>query len=201
MSESSQLLLDRIRAGETQALAEFIEQHRRQLLTYIERQLGAALRRKIEPEDIFQEVSADAVRGLSTMDLSERDPFSWLCQLAERRIIDSHRHFFDAQKRDAGREVHLGAGGGDNSQSPGLINMLVASMTTPSQAFSRNVREKRLADAVTQLPEEQREVLRLRYVEGWPTKEIAEKIGKSDVAVRVMLTRTVHKLQELLGED
>jgi RNA polymerase sigma-70 factor (ECF subfamily) len=36
-------------------------------------------------------------------------------------------------------------------------------------------------------------------VDGLPTKEIAERLGKSDVAVRVLLSRTVQKLQQLLG--
>lgn len=199
MSSEINPLIPQIRAGDAQALATFIEQHRRQLLAYIERQLGTALRRKVEAEDIFQELSADAVRSLSAMDLQERDPFSWLCQIAERRIIDAHRRFFDAQKRDAGREV--GMSNGDSTESPGLINMLVASMTTPSQAFSRNAKEVRLNDAIGQLPIEQREVLKLRYVDGWPTKQIAEHVGKSDVAIRVMLTRTVQKLQEMLGDE
>lgn len=198
MSGASSPLIDKVRAGDTAALADYIEQHRRQLLAYIERQLGTALRRKVEAEDIFQEVSADAVRSLATIDLSERDPFSWLCQVAERRIIDAHRRFFDAQKRDAGREV--AAHGGSSTESPGLINMLVASMTSPSQAFSRHAKEARLNEAIAQLTEEQREVVRLRYVEGWPTKRIAEQLGKSDVSIRVMLTRTVQKLQEMLGE-
>lgn len=201
MADDIEALIVRVRAGDAEALAEYIEVHRRQLLAYIERQLGAALRRKVEAEDIFQETSADAIRSLGSMDLAQRDPFSWLCQIAERRIIDAHRRFFDAQKRDAGREVALGQGGGSDSQPGGLINLLVASMTSPSQAFSRNAREVRVQDAVAQLNEEQREVLRLRYVEGWPTKQIADHIKKSDVAVRVMLTRTVQKLQEILGEE
>ena len=201
MTDEIDALIVRIRAGDAESLAAYIEQHRRQLLAYIERQLGAALRRKIEAEDIFQETSADAVRSLGSMDLAERDPFSWLCQIAERRIIDAHRRFFDAQKRDAGREVALGQGGGSDTQPGGLINLLVASMTSPSQAFSRNAREMRVQDAVAQLGEEQREVLRLRYVEGWPTKQIADHVKKTDVAIRVMLTRTVQKLQEILGEE
>jgi RNA polymerase sigma-70 factor (ECF subfamily) len=201
MSEELDSLIVRVRAHDAEALATYLEQHRRQLLTYIERQLGTALRRKIEAEDIFQETSADAVRSLSSMDLSQRDPFSWLCQIAERRIIDAHRRFFDAQKRDAGREVALGSGGGSDTQPGGLINLLVASMTSPSQAFSRNAREARVQEAIAQLGEEPREVLRLRYVEGWPTKQIAEHLNKTDVAIRVMLTRTVQKLQEMLGEE
>lgn len=191
----------RLKRHDADALAEFIQGHRPQLMAFIERQLGTALRRKVEPDDVFQETSAEAVRALPTTELGDRDPFSWLCQIAERRIIDLHRRFFDAQKRDAGREVPLGSGGGSESRQAGLINMLVASMTTPSQAFSRNAREANLNAALQKLPEEQREALRLRYVENLPSKEIAAKIGKTDAAVRVMLTRSLKKLQELLGGD
>lgn len=199
-SQRADELADRIRAGDREALAAFIEVRRGPLSGFIERQLGAALRRKVEPDDIFQEVSAEAVRALSGVDLSQRDPFGWLCQLAERRIIDAHRRFFGAQKRDAGREVPLGAGGGGDSHA-GLINLLVVSMTTPTQAFSRNQRAVQLVEALEQLPAEQREALRLRYIEGLPSKDIAQRLGKTDGAVRVMLTRSLAKLQTLLGPE
>jgi RNA polymerase sigma-70 factor (subfamily 1) len=199
MAENREALVERIRTGDSDALADFLTLIRPQLLAFIDRQIGTALRRKVEPEDIFQEVSADAVRSLGDVDLNERDPFSWLCQVADRRIKDAAR-FFDAQKRDAAREVPLGAGGGSTGQ-PGLINLLVASLTTPSQAFSRNAREMRLLEALAQLPEDQREALRLRYVDNLPTKQIAEKIGKTDAAVRVMLSRSLKKLQGILSDS
>ena len=83
----------------------------------------------------------------------------------------------------------------------GFINLLVASMTSPSQAFSRDQKEFRLQQAVASLSEDQREALRLRYVDGWPTKEIAEHLGKTDGAIRVLLTRTLSRLQELLSDS
>jgi RNA polymerase sigma-70 factor (ECF subfamily) len=192
-------LKQRLAAGDASALGELLQVKRLPLLAFIERQLGTALRRKVEPEDVLQEASAEAVRALSGTDLSDRDPFGWLCQIAERKIIDLHRRHFGAQKRDAGREVPLGSPGGD-THAPGLINLLVMSMTTPSQAFSRDAREVRLTEALAQLPQEQQAALRMRYVESLPSKEIAEKLGKTDAAVRVMLSRSLKKLQELLGE-
>jgi RNA polymerase sigma-70 factor (ECF subfamily) len=193
-------LQQRLIAHDAAALGELLQIKRGPLLAFIERQLGAALRRRVEPEDVLQETSAEALRSLPGTDLSQRDPFGWLCQIAERKIIDLHRRHFGAQKRDAGREVPLGSLGGD-THSPGLINLLVLSMTTPSQAFSRNAREMRLADAIGRLPQEQQAALRMRYVESLPSKQIAEKLGKTDAAVRVMLTRSLKKLQELLGDD
>lgn len=193
-------VIARVRQGDEQALGEFLDLRRRPLMAYIERNLGTALRRKVEAEDIFQEASAEAVRSFGDVDLSERDPFGWLCQVAERRIIDAHRKFFGTLKRDAAREIPLQSSGGDTSRG-GVIDLLIASITTPSQAFSRDAREFKMQQAIDALPEQQRQALRWRYVEGLPSKQIAERLGKSDGAVRVMLTRAVGKLQKMLGTD
>ena len=179
-------------------LGAFIETHRRQLLAYADRNIGPALRSRIEPEDIVQEVIVSALASLDQFKVPGRDPFRLLCQLAEQRIIDSHRHHVGAKKRSAAREVSMDApvAGGDGF---GFINMLIASITSPSQAFSRDQKEFQLQQAIAELNDEQREILRLRFVEGLPTKEIAERLRKTDGSIRVMLTRTVAHLQEILA--
>jgi RNA polymerase sigma-70 factor (ECF subfamily) len=83
----------------------------------------------------------------------------------------------------------------------GLIDLLVASMTSASKAFSRDQKQLLLLAALDKLPAEQREALRLRYVDGLPSKDIAQRLGKTDGAVRVMLTRSLAKLQQILGVD
>ncbi len=196
-----QQLIDQIGNGDAEALAQFIQARRAHLLAYIQRQCSDALRSKIEIEDIFQEMSAEAVRSLDSVDLHERDPFGWLCQVAQRRIIDAHRRYFGAKKRNAGREISIDAPAGGRESRCGLVDLLVASMTTASQAVSRDRRAIKLMEALALLPEDQREAIRLRYVEGLPSKEIAQRLGKTDGAVRVMLTRTLNKLQTLLGPD
>ncbi len=200
MSQPESDVLRKIGEGEVSALAQYLDGCQPQLLAFIRRRLGAALKSKIEADDIFQDTSAEAVRTITPEWPGDRDPFSWLCQIAERKIIDAHRHYFGAQKRDAGRERSLDRRAG-NAGEIGLVNLLVNSMTTPSQAFSRNAREARLQSAISSLRDEQREALRLKYVEGRPSKEIAAQLGKSDAAVRVMLTRTMKQLQSLLEED
>lgn len=195
--ERDDSLLARLRAGDQAAMAEYLDQRRPQLLAFVHKNLSDAMRRKVDPEDLAQEVHMECVRALPDIDLAQRDPFSWACQVAERRIIDAHRHFFGAQKRDAARELPLGSPGGETGQA-GLINMLVASMTSPSQAFSRDQKEFRLLQAIQTLPQENQDALRMRYVENLPSKEIARKLNKSDVSVRVMLSRSLNKLREIL---
>jgi RNA polymerase sigma-70 factor (ECF subfamily) len=41
----------------------------------------------------------------------------------------------------------------------------------------------------------------MRYVEGLPSKEIAQKLGRTDGAVRVLLTRSLQKLQDILSRN
>lgn len=199
MSDSDDTLLARLKQGEPDALAEFLGVKRGALLAFVERRLGPGLRRKLEPDDIVQEASAEAARVFPEIDLTDREPFAWLCLIAERRIVDAHRHFFAAQKRAASRETPLGAAGGGTR--PAIIDMLVASMTTASQALARNERERRLHEALAQLPESMGEALRLRYVEGLPSKEIAARLGKTDGATRVMLTRGLNRLLVILGPE
>lgn len=181
-------------------LAAYIESHRAQLLGYIHNNLGPALRRKLEPDDIVQDVLVTALASPAQFEIPGRDPFKLLCQIAEQRIIDAHRHHVAAQKRSADREVSIERPAAAD-QGFGFIDLLVASMTSPSQAFSRDQREFRLQQAVECLPEDQREALRLRYVDGLPTKEVARKMGKTDGAVRVLLSRTLTRLHELLEKD
>lgn len=194
---------DRVCWTDPQAVAACVQAHRPRLLAFIEHRMGAGLRQRLDPDDIVQEVSLAAVRpaGAEVDEARQREAFGWLCHVAEQRIIDAHRRHFGAAKRDAAREVSIDAPrrAADGDEAGGLASLLAVSMTTPSQAMSREAKEYRLAQAVESLPEEQRQAIRLRYVDGLSTREIADRIGKSDVAVRVMLSRTVHKLQQLLG--
>lgn len=191
-------LIERIRHHDQEALVAFIDLRQPQLLAFIGKRLSDQLRSKIEASDIFQELSVSCLGSFEDVDFQGRDPFRWLCQQAERRIIDAHRHHFGAQKRAAGREVGIhGSGGNDD----GIENYLAASMTSPSAAFSRGQKEFYLAEAMEQLPDDARDALKFRYLQGLPSKEIAEKIGKSDAATRVLLSRALKRLQEMLAEN
>jgi RNA polymerase sigma-70 factor (ECF subfamily) len=201
MNDVAAEFVARIRNKDSQALVEFIELRRPQLLAFIARNLSASLGRKLEAPDILQEVSLSAVGSLATFDLGDRDPFSWLCQLAEHKIIDAHRKLVAAQKRSVDRELQAPVGGADNTRRGGFVDMLKVSTTTPSGALSRDEREFRLQMALENLPEESQQALRLRYVEGLPSKEIAARLQKTDGATRVLLTRSLAKLQELLRHD
>jgi RNA polymerase sigma-70 factor (ECF subfamily) len=188
------------RTPSSQELAELLAAKRPQLLAYVERRLGTVLRRKVEPADILQEVAVAALHAWPSGGPQGRDPFGWLCQLAEQRIVDAHRFHVAARKRSAEREVS-GNVRANPEASRELIELLAVTMSTPSMKAIRGERQKALEAAIAQLAPEARDAVRWRYGEGLPTKEIAERMGKTDGAVRVLLTRTLQKLQQMLGAD
>ena len=146
-------LADRVRQHDPAALAAFLEDRRPALLAFIERRLGSALRGKLEPQDVLQELAVKSLRELPNTDLSTRDPFGWLCHLAEQCIVDGHRHFA-ADKRAAAKEVPGNVRIGDGSQD--LVALLAAGLTSPSMAAVRDERQQRLIDVIAEFPDEHR---------------------------------------------
>lgn len=188
-------LVEEIANGNRDSLAKFFQLRRFDLLAVILSKMGPALRTKVEAEDIFQEVCTSALQSLGSVQITEAGPFGWLCEIADRRIIDQQRKFA-AGKRDSSRETGIH---GKSDEDIGLVNLLVASITSPSRVFSRHEKEFKLIQAMKELPETQQQVLELRYSKGQSSKEIAAAIGKSDRATRVLITRSLQKLKEILG--
>lgn len=193
-------LADRVRSGSTEALGEYLNAIKPRLLGLLHHLTGEHLRRVVETEDLFQEVARSAIASLAKIPREDLDIDAWVDRLARRRVVDAHREHFGAAKRSQGRNQMFSQMGGDDSESGGNFeHLLIASITSPSLAVSRNFKLVRLQSALAKLPKEQQELLRLRYSEGLPTASIAEQLGKTDVAVRVMLSRIVTALQNQLG--
>jgi RNA polymerase sigma-70 factor (ECF subfamily) len=191
-------LVERVKARDAQALAELIDAERNRLVGFTKSIMSAKLLTMVEPEDLIQEVAAAALAGLETAPLDRYEPIQWLQELCRRRVVDAHRFHFGAQRRDAGRVQSMHAAGDDGAG--GFEAFLAASITSPSAAFSRDVRVQRMHEAVGDLSDEARTAIHMRYAEGLPTKEIAAKLGKTDVAIRVLLSRSVRVLEQQLDD-
>jgi RNA polymerase sigma-70 factor (ECF subfamily) len=198
MSEDPTDLETRVRGGSVTALALYVDRHRARLLARIDGRLGADLRRRIDPEDVLQETLVAAFRRLNSAGLGDRDPFAWLCMIAEERVIDlarQHRADCRSVSREVSTEAPVTAG---EQGEAALGELLAASLTSPSAAVARDEREAQLRAFVAELPEETRTILHLRFADGLATKEIADRLQRSDDAVRAVLSRTLRQLQARL---
>jgi len=58
-----------------------------------------------------------------------------------------------------------------------------------------------LADRLSQLPDDYREVLVLRNLQGLPFEDVARRIGRSVGATRMLWLRAIEKLRTVYRED
>ncbi|MGI9473297.1 MAG: RNA polymerase sigma factor [Rubripirellula sp.] len=193
-------LIQRIRDRDPEALAIFIDANRGQLAGFVRSITGEHLLAVVELDDLLQEISATACTGLASAPLDQYEPMQWLQQIARRRVVDAHRFHFDAKRRDVGRQKSIHGAGNADASMMGLEQMLSISMTSASAAMSRDLRMIRVQEAISGLSDEQKDAIRMRYAEGMPTKEIAAKIGKSDAATRVLLSRSMRQLEKQLED-
>ena len=84
------------------------------------------------------------------------------------------------------------------SSTARLQQCLAADQSTPSQNLQRQEQSLRLAEALAELPEAQREALILQHWHGWSVTQIAEHMKRSRAAVAGLLKRGLRQLREAL---
>jgi RNA polymerase sigma-70 factor, ECF subfamily len=190
-------LLERARLGDGGARDHLLELYRQRLRQMIDLRLDRRLRARVDPSDVVQEALAEAFQHLDVY-LEERPvPFyPWLRQFAFNRLLDLHRRHLLAQKRSAKREVS--ASEIMDGSGVCLTDRFVASVSSPSQRAVREEERNKVQAALLALPERDREILVLRYMEMLSTAETASVLGISEGAVKVRLFRALERIRALL---
>lgn len=71
----------------------------------------------------------------------------------------------------------------------------------PEDSLQRNAESQRVREAILRLRDEQRQVIMLRFVEDLEYREVAEIVGKSVAAVRVIQHRALNALRRQMQES
>jgi RNA polymerase sigma-70 factor (ECF subfamily) len=104
----------------------------------------------------------------------------------------------DPRQRDVRKERSLQADL-DNSASQ-LEGWPAAEQSSPSQKMERHERALQLAEALTRLPDAQRDAVLLRHFQGRSLAEIAEQLDCTTAAVTGLLQRGLKNLRKSLSE-
>ena len=129
--------------------------------------------------------------------------YGWLEQVVRNELRQAARHARQ-RKRDVGREAGCGAAAGPAGRGfadtcTDLLNRLSASGTSPSSAFSRQEAVGAVLAGLARLSDDQRAVVRLRFLEDVPAAEIARQLGKSEPAIHMLCHRGLKALREKMG--
>jgi RNA polymerase sigma factor (sigma-70 family) len=167
------LSVDAMTTEQDRRIAEAIGSEQSRLRNFIRRRVPDAS----DAEDILQDVFYELIEANRLMKPIERVG-AWLFRVARNRITDLFR-----KKKIAGREPAEVAG----SDEPLLLEDLLPSADAgPDAEYARGVLLEELAEAIDELPEEQREVFIAHEVDGVSFKQLSAQTGLS---VNTLLSR------------
>ena len=161
---SDQVLLDRYLSGNRSAISQLIERHSRRVKDYIR----MMVKDEDLAEDIFQDTFIKAVRVIDEGRYTHSGKFlSWILRIAHNQVID---HFRSKKQQ---KEINEQEAGYD------LFGTLrLAERNVEDQLVAEQI-ESDIRSLIDLLPEEQQEVVRLRYYSELSFREIAEQTGVS----------------------
>jgi RNA polymerase sigma-70 factor (ECF subfamily) len=194
-------LLERVRAGDREALNEVFTRHRDRLHRMVEMRLDWRLQARVDASDVLQDAYLEVSTRLEEYFKDPRLPlFLWMRLVVGERLSKLHRHHLGAQMRDAGREVSLYKAAAPAASSAALAAQLMGKHTSPTQAAVRAERLLRLQEALNALDEADREILSLRHFEELNRAEAAQALGISEEAGAKRYLRALKRLKGLLAD-
>jgi RNA polymerase sigma-70 factor (ECF subfamily) len=172
-----------------------LERYRSYLLLLARMQLDPRWQAKVDASDIVQQTLLEAHAKEDQWNREGLDLTAWLRQALAHNLVDAVRALRRA-KRDVRRERSLADA--VEQSSARLAQWLAADQSSPSRVAVRNEDLLRLAEALTQLPEAQREAVILHHLHGATLSEVAQQLQRTEPAVAGLLHRGLRRLRELM---
>jgi RNA polymerase sigma-70 factor (ECF subfamily) len=192
-----ELLLVRAKAGDSAALGQLLGLYGNYVGLLVRLQVSPRLRTKVDMEDLLQEIWLEIHRKIALFrGKSEREFLSWTRKLIGTILANQARRYLGTKSRDVRLERALVD---QLDQSANVLNeKLIAHQSSPSQQAVRREQAVLLVDALHALPEDYREVIILRQLEGLSFPEVAQRMGRTEDSVKNVWLRALARLRHTL---
>lgn len=189
-------LVARASGGDTDALQTLLIYYHAPLRVAVAARIDERFQRYFEPEDVLQEAYALAFRAAPVARFDGPAAFyRWLEAIALNQLKD-HQKALRRQKRNPAhlqrQATHRGTSVVD------LAERLTAPDSTPSRKVARQEAIAALLTSLGRLTDDQRSVIQLRFLEGQPVSDVAQRLGKTEPAVHMLCHRGLKALRELM---
>ena len=171
-------LIARYQAGEETALKTIILRYERRLFSY----LMVSVKNKELAEDIFQDTFIKVINTIRSGNYQEEGKFfQWIMRIANNLKIDYYRRLQRMPTIDGGEEFDI-------------FTLIGSKDENVEEKMIREQTYSDLTHYVEYLPEEQKEVLKMRIYHDYSFKEIAEM---TNVSINTALGRMRYALINL----
>lgn len=171
-------LVRRLLAGDERAFRQFFNDHHARLYRFVATRIADE---RAAAEEVVQATMTKALRQIAGW-RGEAQLFTWLCAIARREIADWFRR--------RGRErQHLVLIEDDPDVRAAIDSLPMAADGEPEAQFTRYEKMRLVQVALDQLPAHYGDALEMKYIEGFSTREIADRLAIGREAAQSLLAR------------
>jgi len=181
-------LAKQILAGDEQAFRQFVDDYFPRLYRYARQRL----RNEADVDDVVQITLTQAARRLETY-RGEATLLTWLVQIC--------RHEISKQLHQDERHADMMTPFLNDDLLRSVVESIQVDGVGSPEADTRRIELISLIQlALDQLPERYAAALELKYIDGFNSKEIAQRMDISDEATQSLLARARRSFREVCGE-
>lgn len=190
-------LISKSVAGDEVSLQKLLVARADMLSRYVASKMPSTLRDQMDPEDIVQRTYVEVFRSIAMFRVDESDGFDgWLLGIAKNVIRDTMKR---SQRLKRGGEFKRApAVKSPSGALADLVDLLSGGGNTPSHSAMGHEAVTAVQDAITDLPDQYQQAVRLRLLEGNSLAETARVMNCSERAVQGFVDRAKKKMRAAL---
>lgn len=169
-------LIKRAAGGNFEAFGELYNIYLERIYRYVFYQV----RDKMTAEDLTEEVFLKAWKSIDTCRGKEQTFSSWLYRIAHNHVIDNLR----SQRKYLTTDMEA-----------------LAEVSSPELGEEGKLERQEMLEVISDLPQNQKQVIILKFIEGLDNREIGKITGKSQGAIRVLQMRALATLRQRLSVE
>lgn len=170
-------LINRAKEGELVVVSVIYERYQQGIFRYLYYRVGD----QQTAEDLTSEVFLRMIEALENYNHKKSSFQAWLFQIARNLSIDHYRK--TKHQKNVPLEDNFSVEEGE-----------------PLEIVTRELTSEKLHQALTKLPDNQRDVIVMRFISGLPIGEVAQSLHKSEDSIKGLQRRGLLALREILNE-
>jgi RNA polymerase sigma-70 factor, ECF subfamily len=169
---------------------------------------------KVELDRAFEDLYRDHLRDVYSYSYYRVGNHHDAEDLTEQTFLQAYRHFERASRESNGRPLrpwliriaHNLASNYHRDRSRRLVSALeqldpISHPHATEQVVEGREELRRVIDGLTNLPEDRRDALIMRFALGMDNREIARALGRTDGATKVLIHRAIKQLEGELSDE